>query len=189
MRATKLPARGSNENVKVLKPSQFCFILDDLYLTGLIMCNSQCSQKQTTDKDATTGNRKHHRNHLVPHLYLCIYCTMLKPQNEHKYANSVPLQLHCLSALQADKSIYRPFLQSNNSHIVFSSLFCLFFSWCGVSSRSQSIGKGITQRHLFSKLTALEHSLGHCSCVDRLVLSFLALHQTAELRRVQCQTN
>lgn len=153
------------------------------------MCSSQCSQKQPTDKDTTTGNRKPRRNHPVPHLYLCIYCTMLKPQNEHKYANSVPLQLHCLSALRADKSICRPFLQSNNSNIMFRSLFCLFFSWCGVSSQSQLIVSGIAQRHLLSKLAALEHSLGHRLCVDRLVLSFLALHQTAEMRRVQCQTD
>lgn len=130
LRATKFPARDSKENVKIVKASQFCFFLDDLYLPGWTMCSSQCSQSQTTDKDTTTGNRKHHRNHPVPHFFiLCIYCTMLKPQNEHKYANSVPLQLHCLSAVRADKSIYRPFLQSKNSNIRFSSVFCLFLVW------------------------------------------------------------
>lgn len=32
---------------------------------------------------------------------------MLKPPNEHKYANSVPQQLHCLSATGEDGPLHR----------------------------------------------------------------------------------
>lgn len=47
-------------------------------------------------------------------MYLFYHATTTKPpQSQHKYANSVPLHLHCLSALPTDKSIYRHFLQSN----------------------------------------------------------------------------